>query len=273
MGKLWKMERSPWLSVLLGGLSALVTAQGAIAQDKNLPVCQSPDADEFLVLVFTPSQPLREEVRLQVGRTLSKDHDLVVCQYGGNVLSRIGNFESQARATQWAEYFDDAVGLPLMVITPVATTANTTTEPPVIPTLSEAATAPDVVVPTEDVVSPEVFQERLNPDRNIPVGALSAELAATSETVEAYTPQALGGDGYGILVDYGVNPAIATELKALLGKDVALVTHATRGYLLAEQTADEDRLIELLNLLSQNDFTAIAIPVEEIILLKANITP
>ena len=110
MGKLWKMERSPWLSVLLGGLSALVTAQGAIAQDKNLPVCQSPDADEFLVLVFTPSQPLREEVRLQVGRTLSKDHDLVVCQYGGNVLSRIGNFESQARATQWAEYFDGPTG-------------------------------------------------------------------------------------------------------------------------------------------------------------------
>ena len=66
MGEFWKMGRSPLLSALLGSLSAFAMAQGAIAKDENLPVCQSPDADEFLVLVFTPSQPLREEVRLQV---------------------------------------------------------------------------------------------------------------------------------------------------------------------------------------------------------------
>ncbi|OKH17602.1 hypothetical protein [[Limnothrix rosea] IAM M-220] len=273
MGKFWKIGRSPWLSVLLGSLSAFVTAQGAIAQDENLPICPSPAANEFLVLVFTPSQPLREEVRLQVGRTLSKDHHLLVCQYGGNILSRVGNFTSQARATQWAEYFDNAVGLPLMVITPVTTMANTPVEPPVIPTLLGAADPPEVVVPTEGVVAPDVFQGRIKPDRTIPVGTLSAELAPTSESVERFEPQALTGDGYGILVDYGVNPAIATELKALLAQDIDLVTHGTRGYLLVEQTTDENRLIEVLNLLSQNNFTAIAIPTEQIIRLKANILP
>ncbi|AFY40610.1 hypothetical protein Lepto7376_4508 [[Leptolyngbya] sp. PCC 7376] len=274
MGKFWNIGRSPWLSMALGGLSALSMAPVAFAQTENLPTCTGPNADEFLVLVFTPSEPLQEEVRLQVGRTLSQNHDLLVCQHGGNVLSRIGNFESQAKATEWAEYFDGAVGLPLMVITPVTSATNATAQAPEIPTLSEAAaTPPDVIVPTETAIPSDTFRQQINPSRNIPIGTLSAEVAEVPEIVDPFEPKALNGSGYGVLVDYGTNPAIATDLKTLLSNDVALVSHATRGYLLAEQTADEDRLVELLNLLSQNNFAAIAVPVEQIIILKPNLIP
>ena len=270
MGKVWNMRRSPLLSVVLGGLSALSIAPKALAQPQNLPVCTSPDAGEFLVMVFTPSQPLQEEVRRQVGRTLSKDHDLLVCQYGENILSRIGGFDSQESAVQWGEYFDNAVGLPLLVITPVGNNSIATIDnPPEIPTLSEAEnTPPDVIVPTEVAVQPDTLQSAINPERDIPIRTLSADVAEVP-----FEPAALSGSGYGILVDYGTNPAIATELKSLLEKEVGLATHGTRGYLLAEQTADEARLIELLNLLSQNDFAAIAVPAEQIILLRPTLAP
>ena len=275
MDKVWNIRRSPLLSIVFGSLSAISIAPAALAQPQNLPVCTSPDAGEYLVMVFTPSQPLQEEVRRQVGRTLSKDHDLSVCQYGENILSRIGGFDSQEAAVQWGEYFDNAVGLPLLVITPVGASQTATIDnPPEIPTLSEAKnTPPDVVVPTEEAVQPDTLQSAINPERDIPIRTLSADVAEVPEIVEPFEPSALSGSGYGVLVDYGTNPAIATELKTLLEKEVGLATHGTRGYLLAEQTADEARLIELLNLLSQNDFAAIAVPAEQIILLRPNLTP
>ena len=264
-------RRSPWIAAAFGCLSLLLGARGAMAQE-SLPVCSSPDSDEFLVLVFTPSQPLREEVRQQVRNTLSpNENDLLVCQYGGNVLSRIGGFPSQAKATEWAEYFDDAVGLPVMVIKPVTETASAAIAPPEIPSLAEAEELPEVIVPTEAVVEPEAFEERINPEREIPVAALDANLIETEEVVEPFQTKALTGEGFGVLVDYGDNPVIAAEVQALVENDVALVSHSTRGYLMAAQVEDEARLIELLNLLSQNDFVAIAVPLQQIIMLKADI--
>jgi hypothetical protein len=151
-----------------------------------------------------------------------------------------------------------------MVITPVAEA-----EPMAMPVA-------DVVVPTETtaVMDPAAtLQSQLKPERDIPVTSLNNSLAQSSPVMEAFQPRALTGKGYGVLVDYGVNPAVATQLKAFLEKDVALVVYAAHGYLLVEQTADSGRVTALLNQLNQSDFLAIAVPVDQIILLKANITP
>ena len=272
-------RRSPWFLLALGCLSILLGTSKAMAQGEDLPICESPEADEFLVLVFTPSPPLREEVRQQVGRTLPPAvNDLLVCQYNDNVLSRIGGFSSEAKATEWAEYFENAVGLPLMVITPVTATASAAIAPPTIPSLADST--PEVVIPTETV------EVEVKPNTTAVQGSLQPEsaqaiLSATQNTtfiepeeiVDPFNPQGLSGEGFGILVDYGDNPAIASEIQPLVNDPVALVTHGTRGYLMVAQAQDETRLIELLNLFSQNDFVAIAVPLPQIILLKADLTP
>ncbi|MGB2924740.1 MAG: hypothetical protein WBB82_05530 [Limnothrix sp.] len=264
MGRFRKTLPTSFFSLTLSSLAVFSTTLVSVAQDSSLSVCQSPAANEFLVMIFTPSQSLQEEVRLQVGRTLSKNHNLLVCQHGGNVLSRVGGFESLQKARDWAEYFDGAVGLPSMVITPVTGAAiaqNTTANP---------ADIPDLVVPTEMAIA-DNLSTTSKPEREIPV----ATLMETTEEIEpiAFTPQALTGGGYGILVDYKANPQIVTQLKTLIQKEVGLVAYAARGYLLVEQTADSARVTALLNQLTQTGLVAIAVPTEQLILLKAAVTP
>lgn len=278
MGNLRKTRPFSLLALLGGSIITVLTSPIAMAQESALPTCEAPGADEFLVLVFTPSQPLREEVKLQVGRTLPKAHDLLVCQYGGNVLSRVGGFGSQQKATEWAEYFDEAVGLPAMVITPVdgsTTLAAVTAMPPSIPISLDKAAPPDVIVPTE-VTTPDDFQQQLNPERKIPVASISSPAGtaiAQSLTPKTFQPQALTGGGYGVLVDYGANPQIAVQLKALTQRDVGLAVYGGRGYLLAAQAADSTQATTLLDTLNAQGLLAIAVPTNQIILLKAAVTP
>lgn len=260
MGKLWQTTATFLSTAILGGLAALSPGERVLAQS-SLPVCLPPTAEEFLVLVFTPSEPLREEVKRQVGRTLPQNHGLLVCEYGGNVLSRVGGFRSQAQAMEWAEYFDGAVGLPAMVITPVAGAETTST-------VAETVTMPvaEVIVPTETGLP--------KPEREIPIASLSsAPTLAPGLSAAVFRPEGLTGKGFGILVDYGVNPAVATQLKVLLNQELSLVVYAAHGYLLVERTEDSGRVTALLNQLNQSNFSAIAVPLDQIILLKKNITP
>lgn len=276
MGNLRKTQRFTLFALLWSSVATVLTP--AIAQESALPTCQSPETNEFLVLIFTPSQPLREEVRLQVGRTLSKDHDLLVCQYGGNVLSRVDGFGSQQKATEWAEYFDEAVGLPSMVITPVdgsTIQTATTAAPPSIPISLNNAAPPDVIVPTETATLDD-FQQQLKPERMIPVTSLDASLATTvaqSLTQPTFQPQVLTGGGFGVLVDYGANSQIAAQLKALTQRDVGLAVYGGRGYLLAAQAADSTQATTLLDTLNAQGLLAIAVPANQVILLKAAVTP
>ncbi|NJN72911.1 MAG: hypothetical protein HC799_08950, partial [Limnothrix sp. RL_2_0] len=263
MGNLRKTRHFSLLALLWGSVVTVLTSPTAMAQELALPTCKSPEANEFLVLVFTPSEPLREEVKLQVGRTLPKAHDLLVCQYGGNALSRVGGFGSQQKATEWAEYFDEAVGLPSMVITPVngsTTQAVTNGTPPSIPVALDNAAPPDVIVPTE-VATPNDFQQQLKPERMIPVASITSPPAtaiAQATTPPTFQPQALVGGGYGVLVDYGANPQIAAQLKALTQRDVGLVVYGGRGYLLAAQAADSTQATTLLDTLNAQGLLAIA---------------
>lgn len=249
MGNLWQNTSTLIGSLAVGAIALLSLPQGSLAQG-TLPTCESPAANEFLVLVFTDSETTQNDVRLQVGKSLAKNHDLVVCEYGSNVLSRVGGFESLNSATKWAEYVGTATNLPLMVITPVGgeTPRTSVINPPTIPT-SVTTPAVDLVVETEAM----------------------SDLAALPEP-PAFQPKALSG-GYGIIVEYGADPAIATRLKTVLGKNVGLVVYASRGYLLAAQVPDAERVLALLELLNQNNLTAIAVPANQLVLLKEIIAP
>ncbi|MBV5260760.1 hypothetical protein FLX56_20300 [Synechococcus moorigangaii CMS01] len=252
MGNLWK----PWTQLCqvmgLGGIMAIASGTPGVAQ-RGLSLCQPPQNSEFLVLVFTPSQPLQTEVRRQVTQTLPANQQPLVCEYNGNVLSRVGGFTSLETATQWAENFGEAVGLPLMVITP--------TDADVSP--DALAIAPDAVVETGGLAT--------NPPPIQPVAPSEPGPQATANSGR-FQPQALQ-EGFGVIIDYGGDLAIATRLQSLLDQNIGLVVYGGRGYLLADQTEDATRVTELLARLNQNGLGAIAVPANQLILLKANINP
>lgn len=267
MGKYWNWDKLPWVGVTLGGCASVISALPTSAQTAALPPCSPPVAQEVLVLVSTPSVPLQEEVRLQVGRTLPRTHDLIVCQYGENIFSRVGGFASLAAATDWAEYFDEAVGLPSMVITPMGTEM-------VADSGAIAPEIPEVLVQTEAPVDPAALQGQFPPEQESPVATpTAAPDTASATTVIPFTPKLLGQTGYGILVDYGANPAILPQLQTLLDHSLALVAYGGRGYLLAKQVQQDKEIAPLLDQLNQNNFLAIAVPASQVVVLKENVTP
>ncbi|WP_024545395.1 hypothetical protein [Picosynechococcus sp. NKBG15041c] len=239
MGNFWKPFVQLCHAVFMGSAVAIASGTPVVAQ-RGLSLCQPPQTGEFLVLVFTPSQPLQTEVRNQVTQTLP-DQQAIACEYNGNVLSRVGGFTTLEAATQWSEYFGEAVGLPLMVITPTDSD------------LSAAAVLPPNGMPAAAQANP------------VPPSVVAA-------TPASFQPRPLQG-GFGLLVDYGSDWAIATRLKALTNQAVGLVVYGGRGYLLAAQTEDATQLTELLNRLNQNGLGAIAVPADQLILLKADINP
>ncbi|WP_157072171.1 hypothetical protein [Picosynechococcus sp. PCC 73109] len=265
MGNFWQPLIRLGRAAYIGSIAAIAFVPPSVAQ-RGLSQCQPPQGAEFLVLVFTPSQPLQAEVRNQVSQTLPENQQAVVCEYDGNVLSRVGGFTSLENATQWAEYFGEAVGLPLMVITPVdSDLALETSQAPTIPPMTTAI-APDLVVETTET-----------PTRNValPPAQPQAETKSTpppaTQGPTNFRPQGLRG-GFGVLVEYGGNLAIANQLQRLMGQNIGLVAYGGRGYLLAAHTADSARITELLNRLNQNGLGAIAVPADQVILLKADIS-
>lgn len=255
MGRFWQGISTACSWVTLGSLVTLMIPR--VSEAQLLPTCAPPAAGEYLVLIFTTTPDAQTTVRREAGRGLSKAHGVQVCEYGGHVLSRVGGFESLDSATTWAEYVDTVVGLPLMVITPVdAATPRTTVINPMTPAPIITTPPPDIIVPTE--VMPSV--------------TIPPAIAMTEEQIPPFVPRSLTG-GYGVLVDYGANPAIATQVKTLLGQEIGLVTYGSRGYLLVEQTTNPTRRTELLNLLSQNGLNAIAVPAEQLILLSPTTYP
>ncbi|MEB3225605.1 MAG: hypothetical protein VKJ86_07350 [Synechococcus sp.] len=256
MGNLWKSV----FRLSLGGAVAIVPQLPGVAQ-RGLSLCQPPQGAEFLVLVFTPSQPLQNEVRLQAEQTLTEAQTPIVCEYNGSVLSRIGGFSSLEKATQWSEYFGEAVGLPLMVITPVESDQP----------LAVAQNQPQAIAPSVS----DLFVTTTTPTSGTQPPALPLAQAKTApqvatSTPASFQPQALRG-GFGVLVDYGGSLAIATRLKSLVEGDIGLVAYNERGYLLAAHTEDANQITALLNRLNQNGLGAIAVPADQLILLKSSI--
>lgn len=100
MGNFWQPLIRLGRAACIGSIAAIAFVPPSVAQ-RGLSQCQPPQGAEFLVLVFTPSQPLQAEVRNQVSQTLPENQQAVVCEYDGNVLSRVGGFTSLENATQW----------------------------------------------------------------------------------------------------------------------------------------------------------------------------
>jgi hypothetical protein len=254
-------------------LSGLLLSRGAIAQ--TLPVCQPPNTGEYLLLVLNET----DQTPAQLQQTLPPNASTTVCNYLGREVTRVGGFDDPNVASSWAQYLTDIGGLQAFVARPSeggpATPAPLPTAPgspvpdaatPVV--LPPAAISPDAppapiaALPPASGPSPVTPQ----PETADPPLSMPAPVATGPIPPERYNPQPLG-EGYAVLVDYGNRPEVAAQIQQLLGRPIGLASFEQRPFLLAVYTSDPAVASQVLQTLSDRNFTAAIVDSRQAILL------
>ncbi|MHC0063557.1 hypothetical protein ACWATR_11595 [Nostoc sp. UIC 10890] len=91
---------------LIGGMSS-VFAQQAI------PLCQPPNAGEYLLLVVSPTANNQKQLR----SALPPELKTITCQYLNETVTRVGGFNKIDDANRWARYVSNIVGLSAIITT------------------------------------------------------------------------------------------------------------------------------------------------------------
>jgi len=104
---------------LIGGMSS-VFAQQAI------PLCQPPNAGEYLLLVVSPTANNQKQLR----SALPPELKTITCKYLNETVTRIGGFNKIDDANRWARYVSNIVGLSAIITTrPTAPDVQTQPQP------------------------------------------------------------------------------------------------------------------------------------------------
>ncbi|NET30579.1 MAG: hypothetical protein F6K19_01065 [Cyanothece sp. SIO1E1] len=99
-----------WLGAVLS--AGLVVAPKAVAVD--LPPCQPPADNEYLLLVISETEPEQARVR----DALAPNTTSTLCNYLDDVVVRIGGFTSLETANAWAQEFMEVSGMQAFVAQP-----------------------------------------------------------------------------------------------------------------------------------------------------------
>ncbi|MEH2468421.1 hypothetical protein [Nostoc sp.] len=93
-------------ALLIGGMSS-VFAQQAI------PLCQPPNAGEYLLLVVSPTANNQKQLRSALPPQLKT----ITCKYLNETVTRVGGFNKIDDANRWARYVSNIVGLSAIITT------------------------------------------------------------------------------------------------------------------------------------------------------------
>jgi hypothetical protein len=104
--------------------TGLIGSMTSVTAQQNIPICQPPQAGEYLLLVMSPTLSSQQQLR----RALPNEIPATTCQYLSDTVTRIGSFNSIEQANRWARYVNNIVGLSA-IITTRPTTANVTPPP------------------------------------------------------------------------------------------------------------------------------------------------
>jgi hypothetical protein len=122
---------------ILGGSGAEVRAQAGSAPSgairdaipariaQSLPACLPPQSSETLVMVLNQAPNTLEQLRSVVPRNAS----LMICDYLGLNVTRIGGFATPTLARDWADYLNRAFGYRTFTTVATAPTPNPTPQP------------------------------------------------------------------------------------------------------------------------------------------------
>lgn len=222
------MPKTTLQSVFAGVALALGSISSVQAQ---LPNCQAPRSNEFLLLIVTRTPASQARIRSVV----SRDADIRVCNYFGETVTRVGGYRDADTAKSWANYLNDTVRLRAFVATPPGggQVANRGDVPPVQPQPVQRS-APRSQVETADPGS--------------------------------YNPQRLG-EGFAVIVNHNNRPEVASQIQQLLKRNIGLASFQQRPYLLAVQTTDRSIADSVLRTLSDRGFTAMLVRSDRVTLL------
>ena len=224
------IARSFFTAFLATGGITLTSYNTVTFAQSSLADCQLPQSNEYILLVLTQTSETQQRVRNAFPETAQ----LNVCQYGENVVTRIGGFSKFEFANSWSQYIKDNLDL-LTIVQP----SNFAQNPP---TGSAEAV----------VDSPPQTPVAQNP------GDLEYDLQAL-------------GTGYAVLVDYFSNPDLAYQLQNLLGRKIGLVSYFARPYLLIEYTSRQVEANATASSLSQRGFSAAVVDSRQVTVLTTEI--
>lgn len=113
-------------NALVSGLVlALVGSSGGInsafaQRQQELPVCQPPNAGEYLLLVISPTANNQKQLR----HALPSNIKTTTCRYLKDTVTRIGGFTKIDDANNWAKYINNVAGLSGIITTRPSETAR-----------------------------------------------------------------------------------------------------------------------------------------------------
>jgi hypothetical protein len=85
----------------------------SVKAQTTFPVCQPPNAGEYLLLVVSPTAENRQQLR----SALPNEIKTTTCQYLSDTVTRIGGFSKIDDANRWARYINTIVGLSAIITT------------------------------------------------------------------------------------------------------------------------------------------------------------
>lgn len=218
--------------------------QGAIAQ--TLSACQSPRANEYLLLVRNP----KANTQTQLRQLLPTNALLTPCTYINESVVRVEGFASADVANAWAKYLSDQAGLQAIVSSPRSTSVSTAPTTPT-PSPSSGTGAGSFPRPNTTPTAPTT--------PTTPTG-----------TSASYNPQSLGS-GYAVLVSYFNRPEVAADVRKVTNRNVGLVSFEQRPYLLAAQSTNASSASTVLSKLTQAGLTAVLVDSRGVVLLTADV--
>jgi len=235
------------------------------ANPTSYPTCQPPKAGEYLLLVLTPSADSQNRTR----QVLPASARTLVCNYLGDVVTRVSGFTTVNTASAWARYMTESVGLNAFVARP----PDTTVLPPLAPTpvQSPAPAQPPVAVQTP-APFPSPSQPLVQPPTPVQPPVMTTPLVTPTAVTPAnqalaFNPRPLGV-GYAVLVDYFNRPEVAFDVQQAIQRPIGLVSYGQRPYLLALYTSDPAVANTILQQLSSRGFWSMVVDSRRVVLLK-----
>lgn len=100
-------------SGLILTIAGLVGGINSVAAQQEIPVCQPPNAGEYILLVISPTVGNQNQLR----RALPPELKTTTCRYIKDTVTRIGGFNKIDDANRWAKYVSNIVGLSAIITT------------------------------------------------------------------------------------------------------------------------------------------------------------
>ncbi|MBE9009613.1 hypothetical protein IQ250_05275 [Pseudanabaenaceae cyanobacterium LEGE 13415] len=222
------MPQTTLQSVFSGLTGVALALSGIPSAQAQLPNCQAPRSNEFLLLIVTRTP----EIQARVRSVVSRDADVKICNYFGETVTRVGGYRDADTANSWANYLNDTVRLRAFVATP-------------------PGGAP---VATGDV--PPVQPQPVQP-------LVTRQIESNSG---GFNPQPLG-QGFAVIVNHYNRPEVAAQVRQVLNRNIGLASFQQRPYLLAVQTTDRGVADSILQILSDRGFAAMLVRSDRVTLL------